>query len=84
MKLVNKACFIVTMGVVIGLRHHAFRPKSHTIWQVVGPSVSQANQRQVAVAFGPSHEASRKTKKPRAVKEPLRAIAYLSCWGPYQ
>lgn len=82
MKIVKKVCFIVTVGVVIGLRQQMFRSKSHTIWQVVGTSVSQ--EILCPVALDSPCEVSGKSKKQKDVKEPLRTVVYLSCWGPYQ
>ncbi|KAL7593682.1 hypothetical protein Lser_V15G35251 [Lactuca serriola] len=83
MKLVNKACIIVTLGAIIGIRHHSFRSKSHTFWQLLAPPVSQLSLS--PVSQHPSGNISgRATKSSKDAEEPLRTITYLSFWGPYQ
>lgn len=86
MKQVNKACILITLGAAFGLEAHMIVSKSLAFrqnWSTFGSSRTQA--RVLPSAFDASKETDGKPSsyKQAAAEEPIRIVAYLSCWGPY-
>ncbi|KAH7842401.1 hypothetical protein Vadar_004911 [Vaccinium darrowii] len=81
MKVVNKACILITLGAAFGLVSKSVAPRRN--WSVVGSSITRV--RVLPGGFDASKETDEKTSsyKDAAAEEPIRTIAYLSSWGPY-